>query len=422
VTTKLSHCRPTATVAGTKPMNNSDSATDDDGASLHASGEFYARTINEAEKQQHANMKVKHSYLSQQFADPEPILDQIRELTKRGDYTLGEAVDRFERAFADYVGTKYAVGVNSGTDALALTLRALDIGQGYEVITTPFTFIATVSAIVQAGAKPVFVDCKDDLTIDAERIPGAFHPGVTRAIIPVHYTGKMCDVYRIREFARLHDISVVEDACQAIGSSLDGRKAGAWGDAGAFSLHPLKNLNVWGDGGMVATDDEFVRDQLRRLRNHGKMDRDSVANWGFNSRLDTLQALVGLGQVATINHVTYARAVNAAFYNERFSDIPQVRTPVVGVGECHCFHLYMLIVEDRDRLLTHLRDSGVDAKVHYPIPVHLQVACRDLHHARGDFPVAERLADSVITLPVHQHLTSAELGYVADSVRKFYKK
>ena len=364
-------------------------------------------------------MKVPYSYLHDQFADPEPILGELRRLVRSGDFTLGAAVAEFEEKFAAHCQAKYAVGVGTGTDALFLSLKALGIGPGDEVITCPFTFVATVGAIVQAGARPVFVDTTEQFVIDADQIERAVTVR-TKAIMPVHYSGQPCDMEKILGVAKRHKLRVVEDACQSIGGELEGRRVGSWGDAAGFSLHPLKNLNVWGDGGIITTNSVEVRDRLRLLRNHGLVGRDAVEIYGYNCRLDTLQAIVGLWLFPQVEAITKARIGNAAKLDEGLRQIPQITVPARGSRTRHVYHIYMVMTEQRDRLLQYLEQQGVSAKVHYPIPMHLQKASAYLEYKAGDFPVAESLCQRILSLPVHQHLTTAQLDYSVECIRRFY--
>src|SRR5258707_4913235 len=228
-------------------------------------------------------LSINHNYLAEQFSDYEAILAKIKQVVLKGDFTLGRAVDEFERHYASITGTKHAIGVNSGTDALRLSLIGLGIGAGDEVITTPFTFYATIGAIVTVGARPVFVDVQDDYNIDPARIEAAITPR-TKAILPVHWSGKPCRMDEIMAIARKRGLPVVEDACHAIKATLHGQSAGSFGDAGCFSMHPLKNLNVWGDGGVIVTNSQDLVDKLRLLRNHGLINRDECAMFAFNSR------------------------------------------------------------------------------------------------------------------------------------------
>lgn len=236
-------------------------------------------------------LAINHNYLKQQFADYEVILEKMKTVIARGDFTLGEVVDNFETDFKEILKAKHAIGVGSGTDALFLSMKALGVGEGDEVITTPFTFYATIGAIVTAGARPVFVDILDDYNIDPAAVEQAITPR-TKAILPVHWAGKPCHMRAIREVAEKHDLYIVEDACHAIAAQYHGEAAGTLGDLGCFSFHPLKNLNVWGDGGIVVTNSDKLADRLRLLRNHGLRGRDECLNFAYNSRLDTIQAVV----------------------------------------------------------------------------------------------------------------------------------
>ncbi len=365
-------------------------------------------------------MKVPFSYLDRQFNDLDGYLADIRALVQSGDFTLGRAVERFESQVAEFVGTRHAIGVGSGTDALAMSLRMLDVGPGDEVITCANTFIATVGAIVMTGARPVLVDSENGYVMDTDRLEAAITPR-TKAIVPVHYTGNMADMPRILRVADARGIPVVEDACQALGASIKGRKAGAWGRAGTFSFHPLKNLNVWGDAGMIVTSDDALADRLRLYRNHGLRTRDEVESFGINCRLDSLQAVIGSRLMGQVQAITEAKRRHAAFLDAAFKDLAgAIEVPVRRPGVVHVFHLYVVRAESRDALLKHLHARGVEAKVHYPIPVHRQPAARGLGYAEGSFPVAEAHGRTAITLPAHQHLTDVELRHVAGCVREFY--
>ena len=365
-------------------------------------------------------MKVPYSYLQSQFANPEPIFAEIRGLIKRGDFTLGEALTQFEEKFASHCGARHAIGVGTGTDALFLSLKAMGIGPGDEVITCPFTFVATVGAIVQSGARPVFVDANEQFVIDVDKIARAITPR-TKAIMPVHYTGQPCDMPSVRKIARKHNLRIVEDACQSIGGEIAGKRVGNWGDAAAFSLHPLKNLNVWGDGGIITTNSDELRDKLRLLRNHGLTNRDEVEIYGYNCRLDTLQAIIGLWLFPQIEYITEARIATARRFDEALGSIEQIRIPTRSANVRHAYHIYMIHAERRDELVEFLVRNGVSAKVHYPIPMHLQRASAFLGHKEGDFPVAESHSRSVFSLPVHQHLTEEQKDYSVEMVKAFYK-
>lgn len=365
-------------------------------------------------------MRVPFSYLDRQFAQVDDYLADLREFVKTGDFTLGKPLTEFERRFADACGMPHAIGVGSGTDALAIALKMLGIGPGDEVITTPTTFIATVGAIVMSGARPVFADSEDGFVIDPDKIEAAVTPR-TRALMPVHYSGNVADMPRIEAIARKHNLKVVEDACQSIGGRIDGKPIGTWSDASAYSLHPLKNLNVWSDGGLIVTRSAELAEKIRLYRNHGLATRDEVVMFGCNSRLDTIQAVIGNRLIGELDWITNQRIAYARRYDEAFADLGEhVRIPRRRPGVKHVFHLYILRVQRRDELLAHLQKQGVEAKIHYPIPVHLQKAAAHLGYKAGDFPVSERDARCIITLPSHQHLTPEEVEYAIQQVRQFY--
>lgn len=367
-------------------------------------------------------MKVPFSHLQDQFANPEELLQEIRRLILSGSFTLGPDVERFEKSFAKICGTPFAVGVGNGTDALLLSLRVLGVGIGDEVITAPNTFIATVGAIHAVGAKPVFADVTPSFNLDPEKIEGVLSPK-TKAILPVHLTGEPADMDPILAIADKHHLDVIEDACQAIAASYKGRPVGGMGVLAAFSLHPLKNINVWGDGGVITTHSKEYDLKLRLLRNHGLKTRDEVEILGLNSRLDSLQAIVGNWMLKQIDGITKRRIENAGLYDEALSDLEgYVQIPPRRQDVKRVFHLYCIEVLDRDKLLTYLNERGIEAKVHYPIPLHLQKALRHLSYKKGDFPIAERQSERLLTLPVHQHLKSEQLEYVCQTIKEFYKQ
>lgn len=364
---------------------------------------------------------VRYSPLGQQFADPEPILADIRRLVASGDFTLGKVVGEFEAMFAAMLGTRHAIGVGSGTDALKVSLKAAGLEPGDEVITAANTFWATVGAIAELGARPVFVDCDDMFGLDIDRLEAAIGPR-TRAIVPVQLTGDVVDMPRIMEIARARNLPVIEDACQSLLGEWEGRKAGTFGLAGAFSMHPLKIINVWGDAGVIVTDDDAIDRRCRLLRNHGLRNRDEMEILGFNTRLDSLQAVVGKHMLPQVPGWVEGRAAAAAYYDRAFAGIPQLRIPHRDPRSKNVYLLYVLFAEHRDELHAHCVAEGIEAKVHYPIPVYRQQALRHLGHKEGDFPVADRHAREVITFPVDQYLSRAEQDRVVDVVRSFYQK
>ncbi len=371
-----------------------------------------------------AFMKVRYSYLPQQFANPDLIFEQLRSHLKTCAFTLGPEVEQFERQFAQLIGTQYAIGVGSGTDALKLALKAVGVGYGDEVITAANTFIATAGAINELGARPVFVDVTPYFTIDPEKIRAAITRR-TKAILPVHLTGEPADMGPILDIAASNGCVVVEDACQAILAAIEGRTVGTFGRAAGYSLHPLKNLNVWGDAGVTVTSDPALNTQLRMLRNHGMSSRDEIDVFGFNSRLDSVQAIVGNWLIKDTAKITEARIRNGMAYDKAFSEMNEViRLPPRRKNVRRVFHLYMFRVNEkhRDPLLNFLHQNGVEAKVHYPIPLYLQKGLSHLGYKAGDFPETDRQARECVTLPVDQHLTMEEIDYCIGSVKAYFEK
>ena len=363
--------------------------------------------------------KARYSYLPEQFADPSEIFDEIRRLVESGDFTLGQPVLEFEEKFAALIGAKHAIGVGSGTDALKLPLMALGIGPGDEVITAANTFIATVGAINETGARPVLIDCDDSFCMDVTLIEPAITER-TKAVLPVHLTGHPVDMAALTEIAGKHGLLVIEDACQAILAETGAKRCGTWGRAAGFSLHPLKNLNVWGDAGMVVTDDHGLGEKLRLLRNHGLKTRDEVALLGLNSRLDAVQAVVGNWLIGQTTQITAKRIENAAYFDKAFAGAPHIRLPARRRDVKCVYHLYMVFADDRDGLLNHCLGNGVEAKIHYPIPLYRQEGLKHLGYKAGDFPVTDRHAGEVISFPVDQHMTRQQLDHVIETVLGFH--
>ena len=367
-------------------------------------------------------MNVPYSYLDKQFTNIDDYLKDVRKLVQSGDFTLGKAVTEFEERFAMLCGLPYAIGVGSGTDALILSLKILGIGPGDEVITTPNTFISTVGAIAMVGARPVFVDNNQEYTIDVDEIEQAITLR-TKAILPVHLTGCPADMPRIMDIARRHKLLIVEDAAQAILAKIDGKHVGSWGETACFSLHPLKNLNVWGDGGVIVTRSAELCRKLKLFRNHGMNTRDEIEFFSHNSRLDSLQAVIGNRLIHEVDSITRQRIANASSYDEAFQDLREFITiPTRRPNVQQVYHTYVLRVKNRDALLAYLLERGIKAKVHYPIPVHLQKAAASLGYEKGDFPICEQDCATIISLPVHQHLTGEQVSYVIESIWEFYSR
>lgn len=365
-------------------------------------------------------MRVPYMELSKQFIDG-MVARRISEELERCQFILGPQVSEFESRFARVCATGYAAGLNSGTDALFLVLKALGIGPGDEVITAPNSFIATAAAIANAGARPVFADVMDDYTIDPRKVETAV-TSRTRAIIPVHLTGTPADMDAIKAIADRHGLHVIEDAAQAVTASVNGRPVGSLGTAGCFSLFPLKNLGVAGDGGMVATNSSELDARIRLLRNHGLSSRDECEMFAYNSRLDTLQAIVGNALLDTLEDVTKKRIEHAAYYDAQFRDlVPDVILPSRRPGVRQVFHTFVVQVERRDQLMTYLTERGIETKIHYPIPIHLQPASKHLGCTKGAFPVCEGQAARILSLPVHEFLEEDQLVYVVETIQAFYR-
>lgn len=369
-------------------------------------------------------MKVSYSYLKNQFSNPEPILKAFREQLNRCEFTFGQELEEFENKMAEYTSTKYCLGTSSGTMALTMLLQAVGVSYGDEVITVSQTFVATIGSIVALGARPYFVDVHSNYTMNPDWIEQAITK-TTKAIMPVHYSGQPAQMDRIMEIADKYNLPVIEDACCAISAKIQGKHVGTFGKGGAFSVHPLKNLNVWGDGGFIVTNNKEVYDKISMLRNHGLQGRDDVMIYGYNARLDTIQAIVGNYLYSQIDDITDKRIANAKKYDEALSKTElkkYITIPERKKHERHVYHMYMILVENRDELLQYLIENSIEAKIHYPVPMHLQPATLNQKNPFGkaDLSVTEKQCRQLITLPVHQHLKEEEITYVIDKVKEFY--
>lgn len=365
-------------------------------------------------------MKVPYVNLAAQWVkereDLLPILDQA---LASGAYVGGESVERFEAAVAAYCGTKHAVALNSGTDALVCALHALGIRPGDEVITPPNSFIASTAAIVHLGAVPVFVDVLADQNMDPALIEAAITPK-TRGIMPVHLTGRVANMDAVNDIARTKKLFVIEDAAQSFGSKWQNKLSGALGDVGCFSAHPLKNLNACGDSGFVTTDDEQVAEKILLMRNHGLIDRNNVEVFGMVSRMDALQAAILNFRLAHLHETIEARRRNANLY-QQLLDREFVYFPPEKDEEFNTYHTFVIQVDRRDELRASLASDGVETAIHYPIPIHLQAAGRRLGYQEGDFPVTELQAKRILTLPINQSLSEEQIHFVADKVNHFMR-
>ena len=333
-------------------------------------------------------------------------------------FVRGPAVRDFEAAFARYCETAYAVGVANGTDALILALRALGIGPGDEVITVPFTFTATTEAIHWVGARIVFVDIRaDHYTMDVEQVEAALTER-TRALLPVHLYGHPADLQPLLELAQKHNLKVLEDAAQAHGARYHGRRVGSLGHAASFSFYPGKNLGAYGDAGGVVTNDGKIAERIKRLGDHGSARKYENVEPGFNSRLDVLQAAVLNVKLKYLDRWNARRREIAHRYNELFRDVEAIVTPAEAPWAEPVYHLYVIQVPDRDRVKQRLNEHGIGAAVHYPKPLHLQPAYAFLGLERGRFPVSERVAERVLSLPNYPEMTDEMVELVAEKVKE----
>jgi dTDP-4-amino-4,6-dideoxygalactose transaminase len=351
--------------------------------------------------------------LKAQYRTLKPEIDRaIQQVLDESQYILGPAVSAFESNFAAFCTTSDAVGVNSGTSALHLALLAAGVGPGDEVITVPFTFVATVAAIEYAGARPVLIDVEPDYwTMDPALIESAITPR-TRAIVPVHLYGQPADMDPILAIAKKHGLPVIEDACQAHGSEYKGRRCGSLGLLGCFSFYPGKNLGAYGEGGAVVTSDAALAARIRLLRAWGEETRYEHKHRAFNYRMDGIQGAVLGVKLRHLEAWTAARRRRAEVYGQRLADTPAI-VPVERPGVRHVYHAYVVRLTERDAWRSRLGEAGVQTGVHYPIPVHLQPAYRDLGYDAGAFPVAERAATEVLSLPMFPELTDAQIDTIA---------
>ncbi len=366
-------------------------------------------------------IEIPYVNLSAQWHDEkDKLLPVIESLLASGDYVGGHEIERFETMAAQVCGTDYVVALNSGTDALIFALRALDIGPGDEVITPPNSFVASTAAIVQVGARPVFVDVQTDQNIDPDLIAMAITPR-TRAIMPVHLSGRVAEMESITKVAEQHGLYVVEDAAQAIGSRYREKPSGSLGTMGCFSTHPLKNLNACGDGGFLTTNDKNIADRVRLMGNHGMVDRETITSFGRVSRMDALQAAVLCFRLERLFDVIEKRRRNAKRYLVGLNS-EKILVPKEAKNEFHTYHTFVIQVERRDLLRKFLGSRGISTAIHYPVPIHLQPASAYLGYGKGDFPVAENQADQIVTLPINQYMTDQQVDYVANAVNQYFEK
>jgi dTDP-4-amino-4,6-dideoxygalactose transaminase len=350
----------------------------------------------------------------------EELLDTVSGLLDSGQFILGEDLIKFERSFALMCGTKYAVGVANGTDALFLSMKVIGIQQGDEVITAPNSYLASASSIYLAGATPVFADVREDFNIDPEQIRKVISPK-TKAIIPVHLTGRPADIEAILTIAQENHLAVIEDCAQAVCAEYKDKPVGSFGNLGCFSLHPLKNLSACGDGGVVTTNNEESYQKLLKARNHGLKSRDECEFWSYNSRLDNLHAAMLNVKLGKLSEWTARRREIASYYYDRLSGLDIV-VPTDKPFEKAVYHTFIIQTGRRDELKKFLSERQIDTKIHYPIPIHLQEAAKYLGYRKGDFPVTENQTGTILSLPVFPELSDDQVEYVADTINKFFKE
>jgi dTDP-4-amino-4,6-dideoxygalactose transaminase len=356
------------------------------------------------------DLKAHHAPLTETFDRA------IREVIESSAFAGGPFVEKFEEEFAAFCGSSNAIAVGNGTDALWLALLALGIGEGDEVITVPNTFIATAEAITYCKARPVFVDVdQNTFTMNPAELEKSLTEK-TKAIIPVHLFGQPADMDPILEFARAHGLFVIEDAAQAHGAEYKGRKAGTMGDAGCFSFYPGKNLGAFGEAGAVVTNDPELRKQIQMLRDHGQSQKYHHALMGWNCRMDGIQAAVLSIKLRHLHEANSLRRKHAFEYNQAFAGMDEVLTPFEASYARHVYHVYAVRVQERDAVLRYLQEKGVGCAVHYPVPIHLQEAGRNLGYTKGAFPISENLANQFLSLPMFPELTKEQVEYVADCV------
>ena len=356
------------------------------------------------------NLGLQYIFLRNQ------ILEKFDEISKKGEYILGSELEKFEHEFANYCGTKFAIGVGNGSDALSLSMIALGIKKDDEVIIPGNSFIATACTVVNVGATPVFVDVLDDYNIDPQMILKAITKK-TKAIIPVHLTGRMADMDQIMQIANENNIYVIEDAAQSVGASLNNKKSGSFGIIGCFSLHPLKNLHVQGDGGIITTNDEKIYNFIKKMRNHGLQNRNESEFWGYNSRLDNIQAAIGSIKLPYIDKWNKRFIEIANIYSKELSQFAIV--PKEDSSKISIYHRYIIQHSSRDRLKDYLNKNSIETKINYPVPLHLQPTAKELGYKKGDLPKVETQSKLILSLPIYAEITDQQIDHVIYTIKSF---
>ena len=365
-------------------------------------------------------ISVPYNYLPYEFKNNLKIFSEWKKLIKTTDFTLGHKIDQFEKRFSKYIGAKFVVSTNNGTDALILSLKAIGIKKGDEVVTVANSFYATVGAIVACGATPVLIDADDRYQISINEIEKHITKK-TKAIIPVHWCGASPEMEKIVKIAEKNKIKIVEDACMGIGAKVNGKHPGTFGDVNAFSMHPLKSLNVMGDGGAVATNSKKIYEWMKKYRNHGMINRDHIDFWGVNLRMQPLQAVVAIEGIKKLNKVIKIRNKNAKFLDTELQKLKQfVKIPNRIKGHVETFALYMALFKKRDKLIKFLKKNSIEAKIHYPIPLNQQKPFKKNNQKKISFKKINYQANHLITLPVHQYLKKYQLKFMIKKIKEFY--
>ena len=344
------------------------------------------------------------------------ILKKFDQLSKSGDFVLGEELKLFEQEFANYCGTKYAIGVGNGSDALSFSLLSLNIGKGDEVILPGNSFVATAWTVANVGATPVFADVKDDFNIDPDDIEKKITKK-TKAIIPVHLTGRVAQMDKILNISKKNNLFIIEDAAQAVGAEFNKKKAGSFGDLGCFSLHPLKNLHVHGDGGIITTNHKSLFSYLKKIRNHGLTNRDECEFWGYNSRLDNIQAAIARIKLKYLDKWNQKFNSIAVKYSK---NLPKnIIVPIIDNNNFSVFHRYIVMVKNRNKLKNYLYKKGIETKINYPIPLHLQKAAKYLSYRKRSLPMIEKQSRLILSLPIYAELSQNKLNYIIKTINDF---
>ena len=364
-------------------------------------------------------MKVELIDLRDRFKEEgKAIIKIVEKVLSKGNLILTKEVQNFEKSICKFTGAKFCLGLNSGTDALMMSLWSSGIKKGDEVITSPISFVATANSIIHVGAKPVFVDVGDDLNINPDLIEAAITKN-TKAIMPVHWTGRVCEMDKITKIAKKYKLKIIEDAAQATGAYYKGRHAGTFGKISAFSTHPLKNLNALGDGGFIITNEKKLYDKIKLYRSHGLEGRDDAKIIGVNSRLDSLNAEVLSFRLKKLKSIINRRKKNINYY-KKYIKTDKVKILSDGKNEKNAYVMFVVLAENRNKLQEYLKKFNIQSLLYYPTPLHLHNSMKYLGYKKGNLINAERITSKVISFPHHQHLTEKQIKFVSEKINKFY--